>query len=225
MSTFTPSRIVNVRGNVSSTVLPREVALLIHEFPKSWVSAGIARKLLADAILSPYDDGSPSEFMAIRSSFICMETDKMVTACINLTFRDDLDDWTLQNHLNIYVSGWALPINIVHNSTTHRYFATIWEMHPSTQWTRNVLLERTEPPTNAKESNEANWRLEQKINENFVLQTEINKQNDIILCIRSRLKMAEDLLARQELENKEKDKEIATLRKNFFEWTRNVSKV
>jgi hypothetical protein len=37
--------------------------------------------------------------------------------------------------------------------------------------------------------------------------------------------MAEDLLARQELENKEKDKEIATLRRNFFEWTRNVSKV
>lgn len=219
------------------TELPRQVNLIIGEFPKEWVSAGIARELMEKAFLSPYDNGSPSEFAHIKSSFIGMEASAACTACITLTFRDDLDDDTLHNHLNCYMNGWALPVNIVHDGSTHHFFATLWEMHPSTKLTKDVLLERMKEYNNSqcpfeKELGEARQQvivlglcLEEKDNEIFLLQEEIKKRNEFVSAIRTRLseKVSEAFLAKKEL--KKKDDEIAKLQHQFFDWTRSVSKV
>jgi hypothetical protein len=208
------------------TELPREVNLIIGEFPKEWVSAGIARALLVKAFLSPYDNGSPSEFAHIKLSFIGMETNAACTACITLTFRNDLDDDTLHNHLNCYMNGWALPVNLVHDGSTHHFFATLWEMHPSTKFTKDVLLERMKDYNDSqcpyeKELSAARQQvivlglsLEEKDNEIFLLQEEIKKRNEFVSAIRTRLseKVSEAFLARKEL--KKKDDEIAKLLTN-----------
>lgn len=212
--------------SIPMTELPRQVNLIIRKFPREWAVAGIARKLLEGAFLSPYDNGSPSEFAHIKSLFIGMETNAVCTACITLTFRDDLDDDTLHNHLNCYMNGWALPVNLVHDGSTHHFFATLWEMHPSTKFTKDVLLERMKEYNDSqcpyeKELSAARQQvillglsLEEKDNEIYLLHEEIKKRNEFVSAIRTRLseKVGEAFLAKKEL--KKKDDEIAKLLTN-----------
>jgi hypothetical protein len=120
--------------------LPREVRLVIRDFPE-----GLTREALKETLLSAYSDGSPSEFKAVTIAFVqlfCTVTNKALDdkcAFVWATFRDDIDDETLYYHLHSYVFGWALPIRMEYQGVTYRLFATLSEGHPSTAFLKEVL--------------------------------------------------------------------------------------
>ena len=123
--------------------LPREVNLVIRDFPE-----GLSREALKETLLSAYGDGSPSEFKAVTIAFaqlFCTVTNKALDdkcAYVTATFRDDIDDETLHYHLYSYAYGWALPIiRTEHKRVTHRLFATLSEGHPSVPFLKEVLWE------------------------------------------------------------------------------------
>jgi hypothetical protein len=88
--------------------LPREVNLVIRDFPE-----GITREVLKESLLSPYDDGIPSEFKAVAVGFtrtvdhVTHQAISDKTAFIKATFRDDIDDENLYYQLYCYAHGWA----------------------------------------------------------------------------------------------------------------------
>jgi len=177
--------------------LPREVRLVIRDFPE-----GLGREALKETLLSAYDDGSPSEFKAVTIAFaqlFCTVTNKALDdkcAYVWATFRDDIDDETLHYHLYSYAFGWALPIRMEYQGVTYRLFATLSEGHPSVPFLKEVLWEHQM----ARES--ANLRQAAELH---MTQKELQKKNELLI----------KLLQGQ----------LNDLQNWFFEWTRNNSRV
>jgi hypothetical protein len=167
--------------------LPREVRLVIRDFPE-----GLGREALKETLLSAYDDGSPSEFQAVTIAFaqlFCTVTNKALDdkcAYVWATFRDDIDDETLHYHLYSYVFGWALPIRMEYQGVTYRLFATLSEGHPSVPFLKDVLWERHEQQHQRKKrestAHEDALRLQlaEKEKEIGALREELKRDNDHI---------------------------------------------
>jgi len=171
--------------------LPREVRLVIRDFPE-----GVSREALKETLLSAYSDGSPSEFQAVTIAFaqtfstVTHLAEDVMFAYVKATFRDDIDDETLHYHLYSYAYGWALPIRMEYQGVTHHLFATLSEGHPSVPFLKEVLWEHQM----ARESTTARLESAEK---------ELRKKEELLF------KRQEQLLELLE----------------FFEWTRNSSRV
>jgi hypothetical protein len=167
--------------------LPREVNLVIHDFPE-----GITREVLKESLLSPYDDGSPSEFKAVTVAFtrtvdyVTHQAISDKTAFIKATFRDDIDDETLHYHLYGYAHGWALPIRMKHDGGTLCLFAMLRECCSSTRFLKDVLWERHEQQHQRKKrestAHEDAMRLQlaEKEKEIGALREQLKRDNDHI---------------------------------------------
>jgi hypothetical protein len=199
--------------------LPREVSLVIRDFPE-----GLNREALKETLLSAYSDGSPSEFKAVKIAFVqtfstvthLAEDDKC--AYVWATFRDDIDDETLHYHLYSYVFGWALPIRMEYRGVTHHLFATLSEGHPSVPFLKNVLWEHQEQRKRDTMASEHALRLQ-------LAQEEAKKNNDHLSVLHALFgkKDSEVYFAKKALQKKEK--ELTKLQNQFFEWTRNNNRV
>ena len=124
--------------------MPRKVNLVIRDFPE-----GITREILKESLLSPYDNGIPSEFQSVVIAFsqmfdtVSKQAVDVKFAFVTATFRDEMDEDTLHYHLYSYVFGWALPIRITREGVTHHLFATLWD-RPFMPFLKDVLWEHHE---------------------------------------------------------------------------------
>jgi hypothetical protein len=212
-----------------SNELPREVNLVIRDFPE-----GITRQVLQETLLAAYDDdGSPSEFKAVTVAL--GQTFSTVTglvldnksASIKATFRDDIDDETLYYHLYCYADGWALPILMKRDGVIHRLFATLNECHPRTPFLKDALWEHQEKKQQHTATEQAaRINLAEKEEVIGALREELKRDNDYIsiLHIFVGKKCSEALLEKDKLIIQQQN-HIETLQNTFFEWTRNISRV
>jgi hypothetical protein len=221
--------------------LPREVNLVIQDFPE-----GITREVLKESLLSPYDDGIPSEFQSVVVAFsqmfdtVSKQAISDKTAFVTATFRDDIDDENLYYQLYCYTHGWALPIRMKRDSVSLCLFATLSEGCSSTRFLKDVLWERHEQQHQRKKrestAHEDALRLQlaEKEKEIGALREELKRDNDHISILHlvvgkkcSEAYVAEEALReKDELLIKQKDQfkilqtQVSKLQNLLNEWTR-----
>lgn len=219
--------------------LPREVNLVIRDFPE-----GITREVLKESLLSPYDDGIPSEFKAVAVGFtrtvdhVTHQAISDKTAFIKATFRDDIDDETLHYHLYSYAHGWALPIRMKHDGGTLCLFATLSECCSSTRFMKDVLRERHEQQQRKKRESTAHedamrLQLAEKEKEIGALREELKRDNDHISILHlvvgkkcseayvaeEALREKDELIIKQQDQFKILQTQVSKLQNLLNEWT------